>query len=293
MATAPPHDARGGDVRISVALVTRNRPESLARTLRSLRAQSVEPWEVVVSDASDAETSAEVEELVRRFGCRYLRGPQRGLYANRNHVALACRGTHVRTMDDDHEFPDGHFAHCAAAVAHDPHAVWIVGEYLPGEEEAPPPPCPAQLHPRGFSVTPPDSQRCWSIADGATIYPRALFEHVRYADHFVFGASYLELGSRLHWLGYRIRQVEGTYVLHHYDPADRSFMDAGIDLASRVFAMLCHSLLYQPTARNRTLTALEIFRQLARHPRRAAPAVVAAVRAYRSHAPRVLAGATR
>src|SRR3954471_12844764 len=97
---------------ISVALVTRNRPDSLERTLRSLRAQETQPLEVVISDDSDPDQSAESSPVAEEHGCRYEPGPRRGLYANRNAVARLCRGTHIRTMDDDHEFPPGHWAAC-------------------------------------------------------------------------------------------------------------------------------------------------------------------------------------
>lgn len=93
------------DIRISVALVTRNRPESLRRCLTSLRAQDVQPWEVVISDDSDDHESALA--LAKEFGVRHVLGPKRGLYGNRNSSALACEGTHIRTMDDDHTFPPG------------------------------------------------------------------------------------------------------------------------------------------------------------------------------------------
>ena len=48
------------ETRLSVALVTRNRPASLERTLKSLRAQSVQPWNVIISDDSDADQAAEL-----------------------------------------------------------------------------------------------------------------------------------------------------------------------------------------------------------------------------------------
>src|SRR4051812_33318686 len=107
------------ETRLSVALVTRNRPSSLARTLRSLRAQTVQPWQVVVSDDSDDAPATEVRRICAEYGCEYLEGPRRGLYANRNRAAIACGGTHIRTMDDDHEFPSGHMEQCVAAVARD------------------------------------------------------------------------------------------------------------------------------------------------------------------------------
>jgi glycosyltransferase involved in cell wall biosynthesis len=248
---------------MSVALVTRNRPESLERTLSSLRDQDVQPFEVVVSDDSDPVSTGAIRELAERFDCSYIDGPRRGLYANRNRAALACAGSHVRTMDDDHEFPEGHVRTCLEAVTGDPAAIWIMGERLPGQSEADGLRCPPQLHPRGFSVTPRGSGPLWAISDGAAIYPRAVFDRgLRYTEEFAFGASYLEWGSRLRWLGYRIRHLDSTYVTHHYDPATRSYDESGIDLASRFFAMFAHSLLYQPTIRNRLLCTVEVTRQV-------------------------------
>jgi glycosyltransferase involved in cell wall biosynthesis len=69
---------------LSVALVTRNRPGSPERAIASLRAQDEQPFEIVVSDDSDEEFTSEIETIAQKFGCRYFRGPRRGLYANRN-----------------------------------------------------------------------------------------------------------------------------------------------------------------------------------------------------------------
>jgi hypothetical protein len=118
-------------------------------------------------------------------------------------------------------------------------------------------------------VTPPDPQDCWSIADGATIYPRSIFDAgVRYAEDIPFGAAFMELGSLLYWLGHRIRQVESTYVVHHADPSARAIQSPELEHAARVFAMLCHSFIYQPTLRNKALTSAELVRQLLSHPLR-------------------------
>jgi glycosyltransferase involved in cell wall biosynthesis len=267
--------------RISVALVTRNRPDSLLRTLRSLIQQDMQPMEVIVSDDSDEGTADEVKKIVQGHGFRYLRGPRRGLYANRNHVALACSGTHIRTMDDDHEFPAHHFQSCVDALQKDPDSVWIIGEFLPDETPGAPL-CPGQLHPRGFSTAPPDSNDSWAISDGASLYPIGIFQQgIRYAEYFKFGAAYLEFGSRLHYLGYRIRFLPSTYVIHHYEANSRSFMDSESDRSSRFFATICHSYIYQPTLRNKALCSLEIIRQVVT--RSAYASLRPAISAYRDH----------
>src|SRR4051812_34264064 len=97
------------DILLSIALVTRNRPKSLERTLQSLRIQKIWPHEVVISDDSDIEAAIKQNKrLALLYACKYIKGPGRGLYANRNFAAKHCSGTHIRTMDDDHEFPENH-----------------------------------------------------------------------------------------------------------------------------------------------------------------------------------------
>lgn len=256
------------EIKISIALVTRNRPESLERCLKSLRSQNFQPFEVVISDDSNDDLSPIVQSIAETWDCRYISGLRRGLYANRNHAALACEGTHIRTMDDDHEFPDGHFISCAEAVKADPTSIWVIGEYLPTDKIGNEPhPCPGQLHPRGFSYKPSNTQDCWAIADGASIYPRSLFERgIRYFDCFKFGYAYAEFGSRLHWLGYRIRHLSSTYVIHHLDLENRSYSDPKIDSASRFFAMLCYSHIYQVKLKNRGLTYFQFIKELVFYP---------------------------
>jgi glycosyltransferase involved in cell wall biosynthesis len=274
------------DIRLSVALVTRNRPSSLERTLESLRAQEVRPYEIVLSDDSEDRFAGRVFQIAERFGCHYLRGPRCGLYANRNFAALACTGSHIRTMDDDHEFPPGHVAVCLAALREDPASVWIIGEYPPDQEQPGlPPSCPGQLTPRGYSTLPPDPQCTWAIADGASIYPRKIFDcGLRFVEDFKFGALYLEFGSRLYWLGYPIRFLPDTYVVHHFDIKTRSFNEPETEFAAQFFAALCHSLIYQPSAKNRLLCIGEMAKLVMLRRTPAARGAWRALVAYRAHA---------
>ncbi len=235
------------DVRLSVALVTRNRPESLRRCLASLRAQNAQPAEVVISD--DSSKPADIEgtrALADEFRAIYRTGPQRGLYANRNFAALACTGTHVRTMDDDHTFPAGHFAACLEAVHSDPHTIWTVGEvgYIDGKffdraETA------TQLHPAGVGCDVDDPDDNWAIADGASIYPKKIFDlGYRIVENFPYGMSYLEFGAFLYRRGFRSRCVRGVYVEHH---ADMTTVNRD-EPESRLFASLCYNLCFRPSA---------------------------------------------
>ena len=239
------------DIRLSVALVTHNRPDSLARCLTSLRDQNEQPFEVIVSDDSDAIFSAVTQEMARQFDCRWIAGPRRGLYANRNAAALACAGTHVRTMDDDHTFPAGHFDLCHAAVRSDPRAVWTTGEigfvdgkYHSTTEKA------SQLCAAGVGSPVRDPDDNWAIADGSTIYPREIFDRgLRMVEAFGYGSGYLEFGVYLYAHGYRGRCVPEAVVEHF---GCQETLDRGRHLefaASCIFACICFNRFFQPSRR--------------------------------------------
>ena len=226
--------------RLSIALVTRNRPDSLRRCLTSVRKQDAQPWEIVVSDDSDPPLAKSVRAMADEFGVRYLSGPRRGLYANRNAAAVACEGTHIRTMDDDHTFPPGHFARCLEKIASSPGSVWACGEmsYVDGEFHKAP--CDAtQLHPSGVGGPVSDPDDNWAIADGSTIYPREVFARgLRMIEDFGYGSSYLEFGAYLYRHGFHSRLLTGTFIEHH---AAEATLHRG-EIRGRLFASLCYNL---------------------------------------------------
>lgn len=229
------------DISLSVALVTRNRPASLRRCLASLRAQDTQPHEVVVSDDSDAVFAGEVRDVASEFAARHIGGPQRGLYANRNAAALACTGTHVRTMDDDHTLPPGHLSRCMDAILSEPRCVWTTGErsFLNGELFSEMPRA-SQLHPAGVGGPVSDPDDNWAIADGSTIYPREVFARgLRLIETWRgYSASYLEFGAYLHAHGIHGRCIPGAMVEHHPECYEASRSNP----ASTLFASLVFNL---------------------------------------------------
>ena len=227
---------------LSVALITRNRPGSLERAIASLRAQDRQPFEILVSDDSDEDYVPEVRPIVQKFDCRYLRGPRRGLYANRNFAALNCTGTHIRTMDDDHILSQGHLGQCLAAVREDPAAIWTTGErgFLNGKSVGIAKTAP-QLGPAGVgeAIVRPDDN--WGIADGSTIYPREVYDRgFRMVEDFGFGSSYLEFGALLYNRGWKCRCVKGVFVDHRAISLSRP------DPLSLSFASICFNRYFCP-----------------------------------------------
>jgi glycosyltransferase involved in cell wall biosynthesis len=213
-------------ISVSVALVTRNRSRSLERCLESWRRQTVAPDEIVVSDDSDDESAAETEAIARRYGCRYTRGPRRGLYANRNHASLHCRGTHILSADDDHTHPADYIAVVKQLISSDPRRVWIFSERLPGDSTTPLT-CPPELHRSGFGCAPADPSRCAAVADGASVYPRQIFDSgLRYDEAYMFGGLWYLWGKLLADRGWRITFSDRSFVWHHFWP-DGATTDEG------------------------------------------------------------------
>ncbi|MDJ1179456.1 glycosyltransferase family 2 protein [Roseofilum sp. BLCC_M91] len=201
------------EVKISVALITRNRPDSLDRCLASVRSQSLQPYEIVVSDDSDDEFMEPTEVIAKTWDCQYIRGPRRGLQANRNCAHAACTGTHIRTMDDDHQFPEDHFKTVQEVVETDPSSVWLIGEYSTSPTESSQIQLPGEVQPRGFRKPIVNFDRCFAISDGSAIYPKSIIDKHKFIEKYQY-AGELEFGARLQALGYRIRYSPKTYVIH-------------------------------------------------------------------------------
>jgi glycosyltransferase involved in cell wall biosynthesis len=207
-------------IAISVALVTRDRPEHLRRCLESWRRQTHQPFEIVVSDDSEGDEAQRRNwELAEEFRCRHVQGPRRGLYANRNCAAQACRGSHVLTADDDHTHPTDYLESIHRLAQHDPRRVWIFGELVPSRPDIALV-CPAELRRNGTFGPPADPQSCAAIADGASLIPAPAFAGgVRYDEEYLFGPLWYLFGRKLQLAGWRISFSPATHVWHHWAPS--------------------------------------------------------------------------
>jgi glycosyltransferase involved in cell wall biosynthesis len=235
---------------LSIALVTRNRPQSLHRFLESMRAQNVQPTEIVISDDSDLAVAAEVRTLGEAYGCEYVVGPRRGLYANRNNAARACTGTHILTADDDHTHPSGFIETICGLIQSEPDRIWVVSERNPEFPERQHV-CPAELRANGQVGRPDDESNCRAIADGSTVYPSDVFARTTgYDENFEFGGLWYLWGVYLYHHGWRMTYSAATFVWHHLDGSvgrayDREFLRR--QLCCNSYVALAHALYLEPS----------------------------------------------
>jgi GT2 family glycosyltransferase len=96
-------EATGSPLRVSVIVMTRDRPESLRRCLESLAQQTLAPnaFDVVVVDASDALASSVVAAFEDRLAVRHEPIENGGVAANRNAGVELAHAPIVAFLDDD------------------------------------------------------------------------------------------------------------------------------------------------------------------------------------------------
>ena len=209
------------EIKLSVAIVTRNRPDILEQCLKSWRAQSIQPFEIVVSDDSSDDYIPLIKELCNTFQCIYVSGPRTGLYGNRNNAALACSGTHIVTGDDDHTHPLKYVETIMKLIKSNLDRVWIFGEkntLLPDIM----PTCPGELQKDGVVRSPLNPDDCSAIADGASVYPRKIFDSgLRYNQTYKFGGLWYLWGKTLVKNGWHITYSDKTFIWHHGETDSR------------------------------------------------------------------------
>jgi Glycosyl transferase family 2 len=120
---------------ITVAVCTRNRARSLARTLAALAAMAPPgcAWEMLVIDnASTDDTRAVVAGFSGRLPSLRCEGePRPGISHARNRAVAAARGGHIAWTDDDVVVDRGWLASYARAFARWPEAALFGGRITP------------------------------------------------------------------------------------------------------------------------------------------------------------------
>jgi GT2 family glycosyltransferase len=231
----PETEGRGD---VSVVICTRDRPQDLARCLKSLLDCSPGPLEILVVD--NAPQDDLTRNLVSGFaGVTYLREPLRGLSHARSCGARAARGGIVAFTDDDVEVSSNWIARVSAPFD-DPEVACVTGLVLPAtlSSEAS---CLFEFQIGGFgkNVRPvrftPDfvtpawwrSPEVWKIGAGANMaIRRSAFAKVGLFDpRLGAGASGCSEDSEFWFRLLRagsVCQYDPAAVVFHYHRADRN-----------------------------------------------------------------------
>lgn len=122
--TAHPEPLSPGAPLVSVIVPTHNRPEWLCAALRSILAQTMQDFEIIVVNDAGLDIAPWVSTLDESGRIRVLRHPSnRGLAAARNTGLRAARGKYIAYLDDDDLFYPNHLAVLVEAAEASGHAV--------------------------------------------------------------------------------------------------------------------------------------------------------------------------
>jgi GT2 family glycosyltransferase len=229
-------------IQLSICICTRDRVSSLMQALESCEAQREAIREVIVADDSSA--SATREAVERAFPwVRWVPGPKRGLGANRNAALDAATGTHVLFLDDDAKLGERFLdATIAALEAEDAARTIVTGvETKNGIRVA-----PNNLGFFGHQTRPyRPGEPFRTVVINSTVWPRALFDDVRFDEKLRFGSDEVDIASGAIAHGYRIVFAPEAVNLHEPDPLNRETYEFQADV-SRLFVTGKRLLFVQP-----------------------------------------------
>ena len=90
-------------MRLTTCITTRNDPERLDKCLQAIWNSNIKPYSAIVSDDSpESEMQDKNRQIVENYpGTTYLKGPQRGVNANRNCAVNSVKDTDLIAFVDD------------------------------------------------------------------------------------------------------------------------------------------------------------------------------------------------
>ena len=198
----------------SVCICTRDNPDGLRETLRSVLESTMPPHQILVSDDS---SNYNTRQMMREqyAAIPYLEGPRRTPAANRNRLVRSATGSHVLFIDDMTLLGETFLQQMAERIADD-----YIHQAQVGETVAPLiltgmemrggrccRPCKAS-----FLGYPSPEYRCGerpsSVVLHSAVFPRQLFEHGRFNEQLSCGYDTVELVDHaVHARGHRIELV--------------------------------------------------------------------------------------
>jgi GT2 family glycosyltransferase len=222
-------------VEVALCICTRNRPGELRRALTSVAESSVEPAYIVVSDDSDHELQRETADACREFPhVTYVTGPCRGLSANRNNclTRVPAETDVVLFIDDDVVVPREFIAAAVEAFLHAPEQTVVTGFELRDGFRVLPHNCSFWGH---QEKPPSGAGDLHAICINATVFPRSLFDSVRFDELLRYGSDEIDICVRAEKAGFRVLFDPALFVYHERSPVNRrkygEFQDA-----SRLYA---------------------------------------------------------
>ena len=219
LAPAPRLWQRDGKPALSIGICTANQPAMLRRCLASIEQGESLPAEVVVGD--DSLDGAQTLAVCSEFSfVRYVRGPRRGICANRNVVIAATLGEYLSLLDDDAEVTP-EFVRTAQNLASlaDGRTVFT-GDVMENGFDRVPPTNPTFWGHYGRPLS--EVGGCETVQLNSNLFPKTAFKDARFDEHIVFGYEEMDLCQQMLSDGFRIEYRRELLSLHLPPPRSKA-----------------------------------------------------------------------
>ncbi|WP_373231260.1 glycosyltransferase family 2 protein [Cohnella sp.] len=223
------------NIRFSVCICTRNRPDDLNQALQSLEYSDTPITEVIVSDDS---TDERTEQLVKSHfpSVKYLRGPRIGLSANRNNAIKAVSGTHLLFIDDDVKLSRDYFVQIFNVIKknNELYGNKLIVTGLENKNGS-------IIFPHdqtflGFQSRPyKDGDTIKTIVINSTVFPVFLFKEILFDEQLIYGYEEVDIATRAVQKGYAIVLAQEAINFHYPSEINRDFYKPHI-VTSRLYA---------------------------------------------------------
>jgi glycosyltransferase involved in cell wall biosynthesis len=220
---------------LSVCICTRNRPVELTECLQSIKKSTVPVAQVIVSD--DGIPDGPAKTIAEELGAEYVRGPRRGLCANRNRALSLVTGTHVLFLDDDALLAPQFAASIRARIDGDsaadaPDRLIVSGrEVRPGGHVT-------EAREQSFlgfqqlGYNEGDERR--TVVINATVFPATLFNELTFDERIAYGYDEVDLTTRAVAAGWRIASLPEAVNQHNHSERSREGY-SGVQDATRMY----------------------------------------------------------
>jgi GT2 family glycosyltransferase len=202
---------------VTLAVLTRNRPELLPICLDAALAAREPPDSILVSDDSGDDIRPQNRAIAEGRGVEYTEGPRRGLGANENHIveSLPPHAEWVVFIGDDARLTDDYMVELRAAIArHAPHRRIPTGAEVRNGEWV----VPSRLGFLGFQDRPhadyTPGAPMETVVVQSTPWPVEVLREVRWLEVSPYGCDEIDMAHKARRLGWTIA-FEPRIWLHH------------------------------------------------------------------------------
>lgn len=215
---------------VTIYICARNRPRDLTRALKSVERCVADVHQVIVADDSDDER---VREVVDQQGLEitYVKGSRVGLGANRNAALDRSTGDHILFLDDDAELGPDYLKivreHLRVLPRSTRERTILTGSEMQHGRKI----TPNDQGILGFQNRPyRDGELMRTVVINATLFPRMLFEAVRFDPLLRYGYDEVDVTTQAVESGFTIVPCFGAVNYHHPSQINRheylTYMDA-------------------------------------------------------------------